>query len=198
MSEQTPKLSDQQRLFIEHYLSCLNGAEAARRAGYSEVGARQQAHRLLTNADIRAEIDARLAELTMPKAEVLHRLSAMARADIGDFFTPAGRGVRLDLARAKKEGLTALIKKYSKSDNGTVTIELHDQQAALQALGKHYRLFIDRQEVSGPNGAPLVDTEALQRAAEELAAWRQQQTDGLSSGPSAAPIVPTSATNTDN
>lgn len=142
------ELTDKQRAFIEHYLVCLNGAEAARRAGYAASGARQEAYRLLTNADIRAELDARMAEFAMPKAEILSRLTAMARTDVGDFFVPSGRGVRLDLAMAKREGLTALLKKYSKSEKGTVTIETHDQLAALTKLGEFYGMWRTTSDVN--------------------------------------------------
>jgi len=52
-------LSHQQLRFADEYVVDLNGAKAAVRAGYSENGARQQASRLLTNADIQAEIQER-------------------------------------------------------------------------------------------------------------------------------------------
>ncbi len=49
----TPK----REAFAHHYVTTRNGAEAARLAGYSESGARQEANRLLTNVDVRAEIE---------------------------------------------------------------------------------------------------------------------------------------------
>jgi phage terminase small subunit len=216
-------LPAKRRLFVLAYLDCLNKTEAASRAGYAKAG--QEGHRLLKIAEIAEAVRLGFERRTMQKDEVLARLGLLATASLEDFLTleaeptaddsefpeygqPEHEGEdkartphpghwRLDLAKAKRRGVMGALKKLKWGEHGP-EIELHDPQPALQALGKHYRLFIDRQEVSGPNGAPLVDTEALQRAAEELAAWRQQQTDGLSSGPSAAPIVPTSATNTDN
>ncbi|AWN24018.1 hypothetical protein DKM44_12895 [Deinococcus irradiatisoli] len=41
---------------------------------------------------------------------------------------------------------------------------------ALTLVGKHHRLFVERQEVSGPNGGPIEVTDAKQRLAERLAA----------------------------
>ena len=52
----------------------------------SRESARRDASRLLTNADIQAEIQARLAEKKMSADEVLIRLANMARADIADFI----------------------------------------------------------------------------------------------------------------
>jgi len=41
---------------------------------------------------------------------------------------------------------------------------------ALTLIGKHHRLFVECQEVSGPNGGPIEVTDAKQRLAERLAA----------------------------
>ena len=48
----TPK----QSAFIDEYIVCRNGAEAARRAGYGVVSARVTASRLLTKANIKAAL----------------------------------------------------------------------------------------------------------------------------------------------
>jgi phage terminase small subunit len=141
-------LTDKQRLFVEHYLSCLNGAEAARRAGYAASGARQEAYRLLTNADIRAELNVRMAESVMPASEVLSRLSEQAAGTMADFLSIKGRGTTLDLAKAAKADRLHLIKKYSKTKQG-VSIELYDAHAALTTLGKHHKLFSEQVEHTG-------------------------------------------------
>lgn len=142
------EFTDKQRAFVRHYVACLNGAEAARRAGYSPTTAREMAHENLTKPHIRAAIDAAMAEATMPRNEILGRLTAQARADLGDFFSGSGRGVKLDIKSAKTAGLMPLVKKYSKTKQG-VSIELHDSQAALIQLGKHHKLWTDVQEVNG-------------------------------------------------
>lgn len=49
-------LNKKQKIFTEEYLKDLNGAAAARRAGYSEKSARDKAHRLLTESKVREEI----------------------------------------------------------------------------------------------------------------------------------------------
>lgn len=139
MSEElTPK----QRAFIAHYLACLNATEAAARAGYegSRPTLASVGYENLRKPEIRAELDRQLAEVTMPPAEILARLTAHARGDIGELLTPSGKGVRIDLKRAKEAGLTHLIKSYSKTKEG-VRVELYDAQAALRTLGEHYKLW---------------------------------------------------------
>ena len=50
-------LSPKQSRFIDEYLIDLNGAQAAIRAGYSPRCAKEQASRLLTYANVQAEIE---------------------------------------------------------------------------------------------------------------------------------------------
>jgi phage terminase small subunit len=144
-------LTDKQRLFVQHYVACLNATEAAARAGYSGTRASLASigYALLRNVEIRAAVDMTMAEHAMPKAEILSRLTEMARGNLDGFFSVTGRGIKLDLKAAQAAGLMHLVKKYSKSIEGTVTIELYDAQAALVQLGKHYKLWTDVQEHSG-------------------------------------------------
>lgn len=96
MSDETPqpksaellaKLEPREQRFVLFYcgVSALNGADAARRAGYSKKTARQIASENLSKPDIRAAVDAILTEQLMPKTEVLARLAAQAAGDMGDF-----------------------------------------------------------------------------------------------------------------
>ena len=62
-------LTPKQRAFADEYMICCNGAEAARRAGYAKSSARITASRLLTNANIKAELSLKQAELAQ-KAEI--------------------------------------------------------------------------------------------------------------------------------
>lgn len=57
------RLTARNAAFVASYLKCRNATQAAIAAGYSEGTARQQGSRLLTNAVIRAEIDAHQAEV---------------------------------------------------------------------------------------------------------------------------------------
>lgn len=62
-------LTLKQQAFAECYLVCRNGSEAARRAGYAVPSARITASRLLTNANIKAELALKQAELAQ-KVEI--------------------------------------------------------------------------------------------------------------------------------
>ena len=56
-------LTSKQSAFINEYIVCRNGAEAARRAGYGVLSARVTASRLLTKANIKAVLAIKEAEL---------------------------------------------------------------------------------------------------------------------------------------
>jgi phage terminase small subunit len=79
-------LSPKRIAFVEEYLRTFNAADAARRAGYSERTARSMGQQLLTLVDVQAAIKARLNQNAMTTDEVLNRLAAQSRADLGVFF----------------------------------------------------------------------------------------------------------------
>ena len=56
------KLTTKEQLFVMEYLACANGAEAARRAGYSENCAKEIAHENLTKPHLQEAIEAKRAE----------------------------------------------------------------------------------------------------------------------------------------
>lgn len=161
------KLTRKQQVFINEYLKVFNGAEAARRAGYSETSARQRAEELLSNSDISLQIQARLSEIHMSADEALEILAAHARGDIGQFTDRLGQ---LDLQAAKEAGLSRLIKKFKQrtitkigkkeTDEDTeihdVEIELYDAQSAVEKILKIHGKFIDRQDITSGGAALTV------------------------------------------
>lgn len=76
---------------------------------------------------------------------------------------------RLDLLAAGQAGKLGLIKKYAVDKEGKETIELYDAQAALQLLGRHHKLFVDRAELTGQDGAPIEVSDARDRLLDRLA-----------------------------
>ena len=71
-------LTPRQQSFVDFYVTCRNGAEAARRAGYAAPSARITASRLLTKANINAALAAAEAKLArksdITKAKVIEEL----------------------------------------------------------------------------------------------------------------------------
>ena len=136
-------LSAKRRAFVEEYLRCWNATEAARRAGYAEPTANRTASRLLSNVDIQAHIQKRLAEIAMSADEVLMRLSEQARAAYSPYITATGV---VDLHRMIDDGKAHLIKGTSWDKAGNLVVTFFDAQAALTLIGRHHALFTDKVE----------------------------------------------------
>ena len=166
------QLTRKQQAFIDAYLVCFNGAEAARRAGYTPKNARDTASDLLANPDISRQIDARMAEVHMSADEALKLTADIARGDVASLMEITSVGGNLDLRKAQELGLTKLIKKFkqrtttrmSKTDEGEDTethdieIELYNAQDALRDILKIHGKFIDRTDLTsnGETIAPVI------------------------------------------
>jgi hypothetical protein len=152
------KLSNKQKIFIDEYLKCFNGAEAARRAGYAEESARVSASRNLSDPDIRAIVDARIAESQMSVDEALIRISQMARASITDVIDEYGE---IDWEKVYKNG--HLVKSISPGKFGT-RIEIIDAQAALDKILRAHGKYKDNVDVtSGGEKIEIMVTYANKR-----------------------------------
>lgn len=117
---------------MREYLVDHNATQAAIRAGYSRESAESQGSRLLRNDKVQAEInagDTRVAERAELSAErVLRELQTIGFAELEQPDRDAGTW---PLIRAS------------------------DKLKALELLGKHLKLFVDRQALEDPDGAPL-------------------------------------------
>jgi len=151
------ELTDKQRLFVEHYLACLNATEAAKRAGYSLASARQIGSENLSKPYIKAEIDARIEEAAMSSKEVVANVTSLARLDLSPFIKFNGRSKTpaLDTKALIEAGYGHAIKGIVKTKFGT-NVELHDRFAALQLMGKHHKLFVDRTETAHSGAVEFV------------------------------------------
>jgi phage terminase small subunit len=75
-------LTGKRRLFVDAYIGQANccKAAAARIAGYACPG--QEGYRLYQDPEVRAAIDERLRERSIPPEEILARLSEQARGNM--------------------------------------------------------------------------------------------------------------------
>lgn len=160
-------LSERHKAFVEEYLSCFNATEAYARVWRpaKRPSAAANGYKMLRNPDVAEAISQRLSETAMTADEVLMRLAAHARGDMGDYLTTTGE---LDLsviagniqAEAESEQVqakppnkkTGLLKKITQKrtrrtgesfdvEEIVTSIELYDAQSALKILGDHHGLF---------------------------------------------------------
>ncbi len=159
MTDEKPKLTHKQQVFISEYLKSFNATGAAIAAGYSEKTAYAMGWENLRKPDIQAEIQSRLDEVHMSADEALKLTADIARGDITEFITPFGN---IDIDLLRKSGKGRLIKKIKqktvtkigkKEDSDDVEvleteIELYPADAALDKVLKVHGKYSDAPTVN--------------------------------------------------
>lgn len=135
-------LTPKQRRFVDEYLVDLNATQAAIRAGYSLKTAKQIGSRLLTNVDIAAGVAAKQAvraEATeLSEQWVIDRLRENVERSM--VAVPV-----MAFDHDKKQMV----------ETGEYTYQGNVANKALELIGKHRGMFIERRELTGPNGGPV-------------------------------------------
>lgn len=148
------KLTPRQGRFVEEYLKDLNATQAAIRAGYSAKTADVQGPRLLGNVRVGAAIAAGKAARTK-------------RAELSADWVL--RNLRKNLQRA----LQAEPVLDSKGEpTGEYVYAGSVANRALELIGKHLGMFVERHEVTGKDGQPVFGLEALRALLEKRGAGR--------------------------
>ena len=151
-------LNQRQAAFVREYLVDLNATAAAIRAGYSEKTARAIGCENLTKPDIKASIQeemtkrAQRTEITADK--VLKEFAKLAFFDPRNLFDDKGNPK--DITELDDDTAAALagldVVQEVDPDSGTTSYtkryKLASKQAALDSLGRHLGMFLDRSEVN--------------------------------------------------
>jgi phage terminase small subunit len=151
------QLTPRQERFVILYCRYLSPKRAAIGVGYSRRRGARTGYELLGQPAIRDAVEERLKRYDMGKDEVIARLARIARGTLEDFITMNldGRTVTLDLAKAEQAGKMGLLKELGYDGEGNPRVKLHDAHAALRDLARILGMFVDRREISGPQGRPV-------------------------------------------
>lgn len=121
------KLKPKELVFAEEWLKTTNATQSAIKAGYSARTAYSAGNRLLKKVDVRQYIDERLAEM---------KESSIADTnEVMQFLSSTMRG---DIP-----------------DQFGLDPALNDRLKAAELIGKRYKLFTDKQEISGADGEAI-------------------------------------------
>ena len=145
------KLTDKQGKFIEEYLIDLNGAAAARRAGYSEKTAHEQAARLLAHVNIQAALTmaqkARSARTQVTQDRVLLELARLGFSDLSKLGKWGPEGFIIKSSDELTEEESACVQEVTCTETvdgkKTIKVKLHDKKGALELIGRHLSMFTD-------------------------------------------------------
>jgi phage terminase small subunit len=161
-------LSQKQEVFIREYLVDGNGARAAEAAGYGKRSAAVTASRLLRNVKVREKLGGLtskcLEKLEITAEKVLQGLAELAFFDPRKMFNEDGSMKKItDMDDATVHALAGmdvekLFKHFGKGqaeEVGTITkVRLADRGLNLERLGRHFKLFTDKFEVT--DGAAIL------------------------------------------
>lgn len=177
-------LTPKQERFVEEYLIDLNGTQAAIRAGYAPNSASVEGARQLANANVRARIDIALAERSRRTGVnsdiVIQELAKIARVNPVAVIDPATGEVKTD----SPDDLAAIASvrvKVTPTKNGEMVereVRMADKIKALELLGRHLGMFIERRELTGKDGGPIqleaMTAEQREQRIKELLNKRQE------------------------
>lgn len=158
------KLTPKQARFVEEYLIDLNATQAAIRAGYSPRGADVQGTRLLANARIRSRVDELIAERSrrtgINQDRIIRELARIALLDPTKLADMDSASI-LETATEDDRAVIQSVKvKQIPTQEGMGVereIKFADKIKALELLGKHLGMWIDRQQVDLSGRVELVD-----------------------------------------
>ena len=112
------KITHKQMRFIDEFDIDSNGTQAAIRAGYAPGSARGTASRMLTKANIKAEIEARahdrIEQSIITKEELLLSCSQVIRAKIPDYIDPETGELNVDRSSPNQRAIQSYrVHKYT-------------------------------------------------------------------------------------
>lgn len=163
-------LTDQQRRFVTEFAFDYDKNKAYLRAfpDSTPTSAYSSSTALLKIplvAQLIDELKAERAErLQVTGDKIVAELSKMAFANFSDFATRNEDGeLRIDLSNCTRDQLAGLgeivATRRTVPGSGeqeiTYKIKLNDKRGALELLGKHKKLFLDRPDTLGPDGKPI-------------------------------------------
>lgn len=136
---------------MREYLVDLNATQAAIRAGYSKRTAGSQSCDLLKRPRIQDAISRgaqKRAERTELKADdVVRELMLLGFSDVGDAFDENGR-MRPLREMGPTRRVLASVEVDDREEGPVRKVRLWDKLKALELLGRHLQLFIDKTDIT--------------------------------------------------
>lgn len=156
--EKMAKLTEKQKRFCNEYLIDLNATQAAIRAGYSSIAAKEIGYENLTKPHIKAYVQKRMAEraerTNITQDMVVKELAKIAFSKIDDYVeiddNTGINNVIVKATRDVQEDKISAVSSIKQGSNG-IEIKLHDKVRALENLGRHLGMFKDKVEIYGTN-----------------------------------------------
>lgn len=134
-------MNERQKRFVDFYIQTGNASEAARKAGYSEHVANVAGSKLLTKANIRAEIDRRLGELktkrTADTQEILEHLTSVVRGELTEeVVTNSGKKITAKVNQRDRLKAAEMLLKVNGAFREQVDVKVDSSTLFVETLEK--------------------------------------------------------------
>lgn len=165
------KLTPKQGRFVEEYLVDLNATQAAIRAGYSEKTAAVVGYENLRKPHVAAAVEKAVSERSdrtkVTSDTVVEELAKIGFSDMRRFSSWGPDGVNIISSESLEDEHAACVSEVSSQKTVTTDkygattqvvnskMKLYDKLGALNSLGKHLNMFVERKEVTGRDGGPI-------------------------------------------
>lgn len=152
MKNQNPELDDKSKRFCHEYMIDLNGTQAAIRAGFSPKSARTHASILLKRTNIQTYLqelrDEQQRRTQITSDRVLQELAKIGFANFKNYLDDANNIVPFE---SMDDEITAAVqmvhverRTIGEQPVDVTKFKLHDKLHALELIGKHLGMFVDR------------------------------------------------------
>lgn len=170
MAAKKGNLTKKQKMFVAEYLVDLNATQAAIRAGYSEKNAGKIGPELLgktrISEAIQEQMDARENRTLITADKVLEELAKIGFSNLADYIQVQKDGTAyVDLSKLTREQAAAVqeitVDEYVEGSGDDakaikkVKLKLIDKIRALELIGKHLAMWVERHEHTGKDGSPI-------------------------------------------
>jgi phage terminase small subunit len=154
-------LTAKQRRFTDEYLIDLNATQAVMRAGYAAKNiktAGEIGKQLLQKPEIKECVGAAIAKRSkrteVTADHVVQELARIAFVDPRQIFEWGPDGVVLRPSKELTDDESAIVAEVSETRSetgGSLKVKRFDKLKALELLGKHLGMFVERKEILGLN-----------------------------------------------
>lgn len=156
------KLTEKQQKFVDEYLVDLNATQAAIRAGYSVKTAEQMGYKLVHKSSVSEVIKKEQAKLSkrtgISQERILRELAKIGFSNLKEYVAWDADGIHLkDSAEVDGAVLQSVTETYLPSGGVKTEVKAHDKAKALELLGKHLGMWVDKTEITGAQPVRIVD-----------------------------------------
>lgn len=174
-------LTVKQKRFIEEYLVDLNGAAAARRAGYNTKGSKQAALKLLMTPVVSDEIQRRMEELRK-KCEIDAEYVLKNLREVSERCMQSRPVVN-------KKGEPVMTETPDGEIVPAYTFDSSGANRSLHLIGLHIGMFVERKEIGKPGEFDELSDEELDDINRQADAEASRRSEGDQEGPVFIPPV---------